>query len=453
MRTRAAAERAPRPKRQRPIRRARIGLLPAHERLLTDTASRYLGFVGGWGAGKTHGGALKAIQLAIANAPHPVLLVAPTFRHLEDALLVEIKKILRAWGVWDRARYHRHDHKLFFRIGGQDCELWLRHARDPDSLAGPSVAAALIDEAGLINDEIFNQVDARIRIREAPVRQLVATGTGDRGRSGWFFDIFEGSPLEGATLIRAPTWENVCLPDDYVTQRLGHLDQILYERYAAGQFVDLEGRVYSQYRAEKHNRICDNPQQGQLAFFVDFGAYVMVWGLARILKGQVHVIDELVRENVDTLEMTRLAKDWLAEKLKQWDGSAWNVDDAAAEAVIYCDPAGGDRMSSKTSLSDVAICRQAGFQVFHRQRHPAIRDRVNAVQAKLASGGLLIDVSRAPYVGRCVADQKYGTDGMPEKGRPRERTRGLDHGSDALGYLIEYEWPCEVSERRVVRYH
>ena len=110
---------------------------------------------------------------------------------------------------------------------------------------------------------------------------------------------------------------------------------------------------------------------------------------------------------------------------------------------VYPDPASRQRKTSAGGRTDLSILQNAGFICKVPTRHMAVRDRINSVNAKLhsASGhrgiyihpkckNLLNSISKHTY--------KEGTV-LPDK------TQGLDHMTDAIGYKISFLYPVSYT--------
>ena len=112
---------------------------------------------------------------------------------------------------------------------------------------------------------------------------------------------------------------------------------------------------------------------------------------------------------------------------------------AGHKCIIYPDPACRQRKTSAGGRTDLSILQNAGFAVKVRNSHTPIRDRINAVNARLKSADderhLFID-PKCKQVIKSLERQTYkeGTS-QPDK------DSGFDHMNDALGYLVDYLHP------------
>ena len=457
------------------------GLLPVHVELVADVQSNLIGVSGGFGSAKTHGAAIKTLALAEVNAPIPVLFAEPTYPLITKTAVPMFREILVDWGLWKKTRYAKRDQQLIIPMNGKECHIWFINAGDADALAGPNVAAGVIDEAGLddIKENAARQIRARIRHGKARVRQLIAIGTPDQGKRGWFYDWFADRPsrsrgskllsktkrgevweyLEGkgetehkvrVRLMRAPTRENYFNPPDYIAAALGGLDEVNRKRYEEGEFIDLHGRVYTQYDEDVHCVELDDLGQGEPVMMCDFGSGIMAWGFGEIVQtvddyGEpievLRVIGEQILEgNVDTGDAGKQARAWWRQYFFEHLGE--HVEDEAAASMVtaYGDPSGGPEF--KGSMSDFKILEGLGFATSYRPAkfRPKVKDRVNSLQEKLRRVEFFIDGRRAPYLEKCLRLQGYNARGTPEKWRGRDGAKGLDHGNDAISYLTERRW-------------
>jgi len=107
--------------------------------------------------------------------------------------------------------------------------------------------------------------------------------------------------------------------------------------------------------------------------------------------------------------------------------------------IMYPDPASRQRKTSAGGKTDLSILQNAGFVCKVPGKHMAVRDRINSVNSKLCSAagirGIVIH-PKCKNLLNTLAKQCYkeGTS-LPDK------TQGLDHMNDALGYLISFLYP------------
>jgi hypothetical protein len=83
--------------------------------------------------------------------------------------------------------------------------------------------------------------------------------------------------------------------------------------------------------------------------------------------------------------------------------------------------------------------RQAGFTVVVDNTNPAVRDRVNAVNALILNDAgerrWKVNTDACPVLTEAFEQQAYDKNGEPDK------KTGHDHPPDAVGYFLVKRWP------------
>ncbi|WP_140920991.1 phage terminase large subunit family protein [Limnobaculum xujianqingii] len=109
--------------------------------------------------------------------------------------------------------------------------------------------------------------------------------------------------------------------------------------------------------------------------------------------------------------------------------------------AVYPDASGKNRKSSNASESDIALLEDAGFSVCVNSTNPAVKDRVNAMNAMLCNTygerRMLVNTHECPKFTQCLERQIYDDKGEPDK------KGGFDHGNDGGGYPIAFLFPIE----------
>jgi hypothetical protein len=424
-----------------------VGLTPQQAALLADTsqgidqAFHLIAFVGGVGCGKTRGLSMKAKQLADENPGCFGVVVMPTIDMLVRVFIKDMLALLDEWGFVADVDYTYEKRAMcmtFFYDDGSKSEIYFRPSLDPRRLVGGSAAWFIIDEAEDNPEDTFVELAKRTRAPRARLRQAVVAGTPE-SLGGWFYRECEGQRRPHTHLIRASTKDNHFLPRGYADGLARHLDEQSRKLYLDGHFVARSGRVYTHFDRDIHITPLDATKlDGDYVMGCDFGRGVMAWVFGVVVDEVLYIVGEIAKEQMDTLTCARDARRWWVDFFAA-QGVNFDEYRAAQQVTAYIDPAG-----QAGSISDARILQDQGFNVRYHVKHPRIRDRVNSVQEKLSKRELFIDDERAPYVTRCIGGQTFDKFGLPEKGRPRDGLRGLDHAVDALGYLIEFRWPASA---------
>ena len=87
--------------------------------------------------------------------------------------------------------------------------------------------------------------------------------------------------------------------------------------------------------------------------------------------------------------------------------------------------------------------RQAGLTVYVDNVNPAIKSRLNAVNGMILNSKgerrFLVNTHLCPDMTDGLEQQIYDKHGMPDK------TSGVDHLNDAVGYFINHKYPVVKS--------
>jgi len=114
------------------------------------------------------------------------------------------------------------------------------------------------------------------------------------------------------------------------------------------------------------------------------------------------------------------------------------------QVVVYPDPAGGQRQHARGE-TDLDILREKGFKrLKFRKKHPAVADRVNAVNRMLraADGSVRLRVDEKCKHFVNALEQTIYKPGS----RDVDKSGGTEHSADAGGYCIELEFPVRKIE-------
>lgn len=412
--------------------------LPWQADVLLDETSDTIMVAAGLGCGKSRCFAEKAILLTVANYPYTGMVIEPTLpmvrRNLLPAFEEAFNERLIPW------RYHKTNHVISFRAGGNWMSVELGSGEHPESLKGPNLAFGIGDEAGLFHDDVWRHFPPRIRHPKARVSQLLMGGTPEGLGAFRLWAEGEWDPNERGIrrLVRASTYDNWHLqpsPEAYVRKRLGHLSAADVERYVKGLFVPLGMRVYP-FDAALHNAVTlSTPFDGRIEVGADFNIGKMCWTVGTTRGDHHHVFGEVVRLNTTTWDQVQALVGFVRDALDRWwPGAApHSREDAASRITMFVDPS-AKAHNTRAFDSDVEIIHRAGIrEVLHSYAVIPIKDRVASVSWRFNEKRLSIDCAACPELKNALEMQGYGKDGQPEKKRGE---LDLSGPNDALGYLV-----------------
>jgi hypothetical protein len=243
-------------------------------------------------------------------------------------------------------------------------------------------------------------------------------------------------------IVQASTYDNEKnLPDDYIASLLASYPEQLIAAYIEGRFVNLKtGSVYKSYDREL-NRTRETIKEGEPLFVgMDFNVGKMSAIVHVKRNGDPQAVDE-VTGAYDTPDMVRRLQEryWTIVKGERVKTCA---------IIVYPDASGNSRKSNDASTSDLQILRDGGFRVVVGSVNPAVKDRVNAMNALFcnAQGArrYMVNPDACPVYAGSLEQQAYNEQGEPDK------STGHDHTNDAGGYFIAQDYPIKrrIAESR-----
>lgn len=205
----------------------------------------------------------------------------------------------------------------------------------------------------------------------------------------------------------------------------------VFKQEFEGSFEDIGHRVYYEFDRQKHCIARTDLDNLEIGAGIDFNVDYMSAILFRFSTKQriMHVFKEIRLSNSNTFELA----DALVDYLKAL-GSNHDIR-------IFPDPAGTSRQTSATE-SDHAILRRKSFKIRAHSAHPAVKDRVNAVNSLLMSADGDISLTIDPSCKYIIEDFERVT--WRKNGDIDKSTEKLTHMSDGLGYAIEYLFPLKT---------
>ena len=270
-------------------------------------------FIGGIGSGKTYVGALKALHRMKPGTLG--MIVSPTYKMLKDSTLRTFFELGEGVIVdWNKA-----DMVVKARGGG---EALLRSADSPETLRGPNLHWAWIDEGGLTKDEVFDIVLGRMR-GGGEFGEIWTTST-PKGKNNW---LYEKSHL--LEMFRATTLDNPNTSLLWKQELLRQYTGSFLKQEVFADFVGFEGLVYDMFDESQHVVRLPGKELTEFEFAIDEGytnpAVILRVGIKR--TGGYHIIEEWYKRK-------QLHEDIVSEVLRQGGENKTAVVDEAAAALI-----------------------------------------------------------------------------------------------------------------------
>ena len=409
-------------KRRQGIRKVEIEYeaLPSQARF-HDLTSRFKGFSGPVGSGKSQALCQEAIRLSYMNPGRLGLLGAPTFPMLRDATQAALFEILERSKI--PYEFNKAENSVVFTEVGS--KVLFRSLDNYERLRGTNLAWFGIDELTYCQEEAWLRLEARLR--DPLAKMLCGFAVWTPKGIDWVYRRFIADPVEGYGVVLAKPLENRHLLDqvpDYYERLKRSYDARFYEQEVLGQYLNVTaGRAYNAFDRAENVKVQEfNPWQ-PLVWALDLNVDPMASIVAQADGDRIRVLDEIVLSRVTTEEACM-------EFVRRFS--------EARRVTIYGHAAGGSfDYGMMRRFFQQQCMRNVEFRV--PSSSPAVRDRLDLMNGSLRSMDgerrLLID----PRCKELIIDLEQvvlleGTMIIDKTKDPR-RT----HLSDALGYLVWQE--------------
>jgi hypothetical protein len=395
---------------------------------------KYRALVSGFGVGKTWGGSAGLCQHAWEWPKVNAGYFAPTYAQIRDIFYPTIEEVAFDWGLSCDTKESNHEVHLYSN-GTYRTTVLCRSMEKPGEIVGFKIGKALIDELDVMKAEkaatAWRKIIARMRYKLDGLQNGVDVTTTPEGFKfvyQQFVKAVRDKPELAALygLVQASTYENAKnLPDDYISSLRATYPPQLIEAYIRGQFVNLAtGSVYTNFD-RRLNHTPEAIKEGEtLHCGMDFNVLNMT-AVINVIRGALPLtLGELTKVR-DTPTMAQMLRERFLTK--------------GHPVVIYPDASGRNTSSKNASESDLTILRQAGFTIVVDEENPAVKDRVNAVNAMILNDKgerrWKINTDACPVTTEAFEQQAYDKNGDPDK------KTGHDHPCDAEGYFLVKRWP------------
>ena len=344
--------------------------------------------------------------------------VAPTYRMAKDIVWNELVDRLTKH-KWISKTNHS-DLRITLRNGS---EISLRGGDNENSLRGVGLDFLVMDEFADCKSHLWHEV-LRPTLSDKNGSALFC-GT-PRGYGNWSYNLFtkEQEDINWKS-FQFTTLEGGQVSATEIDQARQDLDERTFKQEYMASFVNYAGQIY--YNFDRKDNVIEKyqPQSNEIHIGMDFNIDPMSAVVSEVIGNNVYIYDEIVIYSSNTDEMVQEIRNRYAGK----------------HIFVYPDPASKQRKTSAGGVTDLAILKNAGYNLRVRNNHPLIRDRINAVNTKLKNANgkrsLFID-QRCKNVIKSIERQIYkeGTT-VPDK------DNNYDHMNDALGYMVEYLYPVK----------
>jgi len=400
-------------------------LLPAQREFVEDNETTILGFVAGFGAGKTRSLCAKICLDAMDQAGTVMAVFEPTAILLRDVFCRAFDDFLEEMEIDHDFRISpQPEYKLQTPRG--ETTLLCRATETWNRIRGQTLSKVYCDEIDTspldVSSKAVEMFLARLRGGTRPQLAMASTPEGYR----LLYKLFvEEADKPDRKLIRASTKSNPYLPAGFIESLYENYDPNLIASYIEGQFTNLSAvTVYHPFDRDVHWTDEEIKDNDRLFCSVDFNVGACFIEITVRRGDEFHVVREAFPK--DTPAVVKFLKE------------TFPIHVANENLVVIPDAASRQRSTTNASESDLSLLKKAGFIVKSQASNPAVEDRINCINVLLLANRLKVHPS-CKYLIKSMETQAYSKTGRPEKG-----VGGKDDVSgpvDALGYGIHYLAP------------
>jgi PBSX family phage terminase large subunit len=384
---------------------------------VSSSSARFRVLISGRRFGKTYLAVTEMMKYA-SQPNKRIWYVAPTFKMAKDICWSALKEMLNMFNWIEDI----NETTMTITIRQSNSTISLKGADNYDSLRGTGLDFLILDEFADIDKRTWFEV-LRASIADR-LGHVLMCGT-PKGYGNWSYEMYlKGKQDHDWESFQFTTIQGGMVAKSEVEQAKQDLDQRTFRQEFEGTFENYAGSIYYNFHPVESVVQREIDWTKPLHIGMDFNVSPMSACVAQIEKEKIYIVDEVVIYGSNTDEMCDELKDRYGTRMK---------------IFIYPDPASRQRKTSAGGRTDLSILQNAGFEVKVKHRHPAVRDRINAVNSKLkdSNGKRYIFVSNScKIVIKGLTRQTYKEDtNIPNK------EDGFDHMNDALGYMIDYIKP------------
>lgn len=232
------------------------GPLPKQQQFLNSVLDpngpKYVLYAGGIGSGKTLIGCITMLTLAVLY-PGDYLICRQFFPELK---ITTLKTFLEICPKELIAEYRVADGIVKIKsVDGRISNVIFRQLEEPDKLRSLNLSGFYIDESSQVSEAAFLLLQGRLRGNGVRKGFCTTNPNGHDWQYNWFVKQDHFKTVEAKQrykLIKAPSTENVHLPDGYVQSMMESWSEDRIQREIFGSFDAFEGQVYHEFRRDVH---------------------------------------------------------------------------------------------------------------------------------------------------------------------------------------------------------
>lgn len=228
------------------------------------------------------------------------------------------------------------------------------------------------------------------------------------------------------------------LPPEVIKAAMARMSLRQFRQEYEASFETATGKIYEEYGKANYTDAVIEPHE-QLCWMHDqnYTPLSSAVGVRRNNNKDLYLLDEIIL----TSAVSRQSAEEFVEKYK---------DHRNKHVLIYGDPAGraGEKHGHASDYTDIEdVLRANGWKYTRKVKksHPSIKDRQNAVRAKVSNAlgevSLYVNPNTAPWCHKGLATVQLQEGSTFQEDQKNQ----YQHITTAIGYMVDTEWPINGS--------
>lgn len=248
-----------------------------------------------------------------------------------------------------------------------------------------------------------------------------------------YYELYQYALTSGDPEWAAYTWKSAdILPPDVVASARRVMSRKQYLQEFEASFETATGRIYEDYGAENTTDAEIEPHE-QLLWMHDQNFTPLSSAIGVRRGDDLYLLDEIVLESA----ISRQSALEFVERYKEHQNK---------HVMVYGDPAGraGEKHGHASDYTEIEdVLKAAGWKFTRKVKKaaPAIKDRQNAVRARICTADgerhLFVNPQAAPWCHKGLATVQLQQGSTFQE----DQRNQYQHITTAIGYMVEATWP------------
>jgi phage terminase large subunit len=332
--------------------------------------TKYIGYGGSRGGGKSWAIRCKTKMLALKNAGIRILILRRTYGELYDNHILPLQQELPP----SIAKYN-DEHRAFSLLNGSRISFgYCQNAKDLLQYQGKEYDIIFIDEATHFEENVFKTLTASLRgVNNFPKRIYLTCNPSGIGHE-WVKRLFIDRQFKGKenpndyTFIQSRVYDNKVLmaSDPEYVKNLEALPEKQRKAWLYGDWNIFDGQYFSEWNYDIHTcNPFEIPKHWNYYTTMDYGLDMLAWYMVAVdEQGEVYVTNEIYLSGLIVSDAVKHIKEFEQGKeiyTRYAPPDLWNTQSAIGKSTalifgeygLYLDKANNDRIAGWMTIHEL----------------------------------------------------------------------------------------------------